>query len=236
LWNEERALPANDPEDGVEGRLLDGVSLPIVVPAQPGYLTFVVEVPRSVKDLTLDLMAPQHGLELYAKWGGLIEDFAEEGLAEASAKTLDERLRLGRNGDFPLGAGRWYVDVYNPFQDDRPAVLSLAFEASEALAFEEVPTPLQVGVPAGFSIAGPDRRHAAFVLQVPEGAEELRLQVVGAATDLDLYVRAAEPMRSWEEATWSGIAPTGHEVLVLTPSDGPGRRAPVRRRGDRLQG
>lgn len=213
-------------------RLLSGVPVAAVIsPAVQTWASFDVEIPDDAVELTVTLIGAPIDLDCYLRFGQPMEDMEAEADHRAASEIWNEKLRVSRWHDPPLRPGRTFIDVAyrleQPARVDGARVDRIGFGIradvvrATALATLAPTLPARATVTAAASLDDRNGHAAFFLVQVPEGAPALRLDVADVSGDVDVLVRRA----GWplDPATVDHEAATliGRESLVLDAASQP---------------
>lgn len=191
-------------------------------------LDFSLDVPADAAVVFVSLSGELSDLELYGNPSLPIDD-----VREAAYASLDpgeaHTLELARFGPDPVAGATWHFTAWWPFADvprrggrrvDR-AEVELTVEVHAA----RTDAVLVPGVAARAALEPESGGFRSFRVDVPEGADVLRLDLFDVSSNLDLYARhgapalALGPEVAFAESAW------GHETLVIDAHSSPALRA-----------
>ncbi len=200
-------------------------------------LLFPVELPGDCVSWRLEMSCTRADLDLYVGRGPLpeVEDVFDEAVYSGLTEDVLEILSVDRLTLPPMTGGEWWVAVNCPYPDEstvlddagRPVAEAyrMPFQLSHeyhAARTDGVLTPGQriaqtVGRSSGF--------FRTFEVEVPKDASALRIDLLGASHDLDVFARRRRPMRSRSSAMHSVEHSWGQETLVIDEGSVPALRS-----------
>lgn len=195
------------------------------------YRTFTIEVPEGARRLEV-VLSGQVDVDLFVKEGApIVESWSQEATVKGDSPAKRERVALSTDGDPPLRAGTYYVDVVHGEGDEgKPTTFTLTATVVTTGAGPGAQpmdpgaargSPLDPELPrfsgdfTGQVTLDADRPFRTFVMEVAPNVAAVRLALDGAAGDCDIYLRHAEPMPSWDQADARANGPEADEVLHL---------------------
>jgi S1-C subfamily serine protease len=182
------------------------------------FVTYSFAVADDVVALRIELEATAD-LDLYLDTE-YIDDY-QDVLASSAGYSGAERLQLDFTADPSLLSDRYFLDVTYG-RSDLP--LTARGEVIRSVPFTVKVTPYSLRVdrellPDSVIVDGIDPNdggpYRSYVIDVPDGSQQLRVDLVSDATDLDLRIRYAEPMRSLREADSLAVSWAGSETILI---------------------
>lgn len=187
--------------------------------------TFLVEVPDDALVLTLTLTDAPVDLDLFARHGAPIESYSDDAEHRATSYLYNEEMRISRLSVPGLEPGTYYVDVSYTL-DAHPRigkerVSRIPFTIQASVIRARVDGVLEPGVPQSSRTDAEGGWFRSYVVNVPPGAEALRIDLDGATSDLDIAARRGEPVLALDGADHRAEAVLGRETLLIEPGSDP---------------
>lgn len=184
---------------------------------QEELVRFRVEVPKDAVLMTIQVLDSPLILDILATKGGPIES-SKDAEHASSPDVLDPSLRISRQSLPPLVEGVWEVAVgylgSSAVVHKRPA-RQIPFRIQVAFVRAKLEGTLEAGKRASGRIRADQGSCCSFAIDVPAGAEVLRLDLDQVTSDLDLLARRGKPILANDEADDTALSPLGRESLVI---------------------
>jgi len=180
--------------------------------------TYSFEVTDDIFALRIDLSNTLADLDLYIRYGEEMYSY-DEADARSAGVEYNESIFLSRFSDFPLKSGTYFLDV---------AHNNVGYPLKEGQSWNEVPYELSL---QGFSLDQPktltldtltegvlegDRGHfQVYQVDIPQGQEYLRIDLIQSMADLDFYFHRNKPALNKSEALYTKQSLLAREFLVL---------------------
>ena len=200
----------------------------LAMEAGPGR-DFRLEVPAGAVVVDVRLSCPLADLDLYAHPGRLPADWDDPRWSSVEPFG-DERITLDSFGEEPVPAGKpLFVRVEHPY-DEAPTMGSRRLERVPFRLVARVFTPridarLQPGEVLAGVLTEESGGFRTFSIDVPPDAPALRIDLVDAAYDVDLFARPARNVVALARDTAFAQNPWGRETLLVLPGSDPPLRA-----------
>lgn len=193
--------------------------------------TFVVDVPEDAVAVQFIVEDAPVDLDLFAREGEPIEDHRDEDVASASTTRYNDVLALHRGSQPPLVPGLYYVDVVYAGEGEPRAGKArldrIPFSIRARIVHARIDAAVRPGTPLVSNVDPDDGSFRTFVVDVPPGAEALRIDLDEVRSDLDLRVRRGDHTFSRDDADATAETSLGRETIVLDgesePPLAPGR-------------
>ncbi|MCY2958600.1 MAG: serine protease [Planctomycetota bacterium] len=217
-WSAPGRVESGDPVALVSGTAVSG-ALDI---RHGDRLEYVLDLPADAVTARFDVAARGADLVVSLRRGKRV---GEDGEADLVATAIDGRIpmRVDRLTDPPIRAGRWYVRIEGqdgtaPVGNDGrahsvPFTLLPRYWRADTSALLEPARRLEAEIPAR------EAGCRTFRVDVPADAHALRLDVVDADADVDLYAAFGVPALRFEDGTRAAAHAYGRETLVIEGAD-----------------
>lgn len=187
---------------------------------------YVFLVPKDAAQVDVTLRGDEGGVRFRAACGAEPPERDADWIWRSNEEGDAEKLSLARHADHDLRPGPLFVEV-------RPAEPSGTGEGKEPLRFAlrveatplAAPRTISAGQAADAETSPRSGHRADFVVDLPEGADCARIDVVEADRDLDLLASATGPAIDDDAAEWTATSMLARESLVLGADSEP-RLAP----------
>ncbi len=184
---------------------------------------FVVDVPDDATALRFDLVASGAELGLHVRQGAAVGDGGEDDVC-AWTDAGRATILVSRFSDPAVARGRWHARVdWDAGRGPRgPAgeLQRLPFEITARVWTSDAWTDLVPGTRLEGAIAARGSGHQTFRVAVPAGSPALRIDVLDADGDLDLFAHAGAPFRVLDGSVVSAENLYGRESLVVRGAGG----------------
>jgi hypothetical protein len=184
---------------------------------------FVVAVPRNAVAMTVAIAAAPCIFDIFGRALAPIEDPLTD--AEHYNQAVENKLRVSRYSEAPLETGDFYVSVEYPML--YPPVLGnrTLNRATYEITVSFVTTRVDGELRPGEHVAGeldPDSgSFRTYSIDVPEGAQALRIDLDNSHSDLDVLVRYEEQVLHPEDADHTSAGSVGRESLLIDGDSDP---------------
>ena len=190
------------------------------------YVTFVVDVPRDAMVLVVEVEDSQVDLDIFARFGEPMASYEEDIEFQAPSWRYNDTLRITRHETPALQAGTYFIDVaYNLDVDpevESERVTRLPFSVTASVIRSRVDARLVPGEPLSSQTDEGSGWFRTFTVEVPESAENLRIDLSGVKGDLDVSAKHGGPVVDLEQADHVAESLVGRESLrVGRESDPP---------------
>ena len=207
----------------VPGEPVEGVVAISRNPDATSYVSYVFDVDNDVIAFSIELHSSAD-LDLYLD-SSYIDDYSDV-LQSSSGYSGTERMLFDLSNVESIGK-EYHIDVAYGRLD--PPV------GAEGHIIDRIPYTLTVtpyrqlidaSIEPGDAIAGridPTGRGPvrSYVIDVPNGTPELRVDLASDATDLDLRIRHAKPMRTTRDADAAAVSWAGSETIIIDNGNAP---------------
>jgi S1-C subfamily serine protease len=189
----------------------------------PAFVSFTFDVEDDVLALAIELEAAAD-LDLYLDTE-YVDDY-QDVLASSTGYSGSEILKLDFSRDPEQVSPVYHIDVaYGraepPLTADGEDILEIPFTVKVTPYRRRVDARLEPGRIVSGNIdpkgGGPYRN---YVIEIPSGTPALRIDLASDASDLDLRVRRAKPMRGLVDAEVVAVSWAGHETIVIDDARG----------------
>jgi hypothetical protein len=217
---------------------VDSARAPEAVPLTPGRawtgridfagdarVDFRIDVPADAVRLRIDFDCDVAGLELRAARGAPTLDDLDESPYAAGGLDEPQTLVLEHLADDALAGNTWYVSLVWPYVgsprlgNERISSADATVRATVIPA--RVDATLAPGVPLASQLDPADGGFRSFRIDVPEGAEALRIDLFDVTSDLNLYARRGGPILAFDDSIAFSEQAWGHETLILARDSRP---------------
>jgi hypothetical protein len=193
--------------------------------ADQTWQTFLLEVPEDAVAVTLNVEGAGVDLDLFARHGAPIESYDSDAEHSATSFLYNDTLRITRASEPPLKPGTYWVDVaYNLGGEPRVGkrrVSAIPFTISASLIRSRIDGRLAPAEPAASQTDEASGWFRTFVVEVPEGAPALRIDLDQVLGDLDLVARPGKPILDREETDHLADSVLGRETLLIDAESDP---------------
>jgi hypothetical protein len=228
---EEQALEAEEApaeeEAEPEGTPL-GFDQPLeakIVWAEHAWQTFLVTVPEDAIVLTLKLEGAPVDLDLFARHGAPMDDYDADAEHRSTSYLYNEALRVSRTSDPALAAGTYFVDVAYTLESEprmgKRRAAEIPFTISASLIRARIDGRLAPGQPVAGETNDASGWFRTFLVEVPEGAPALRIDLDQVRGDLDLVARPGKPILTREATDYLAESVLGRETLLIDAESDP---------------
>jgi S1-C subfamily serine protease len=187
--------------------------------------SFQIKVPRDALIVTITIDDSPVDIDLYARHGEEIEDWATDAEFAADSFEYNEVLRISRNSELPLQYGTYYVDVAY-ILDDPPMVGKerideIPFTITASVIRHRVDAALEPGVRCASETTPEEGYFRTFTIEVPEEAEALRIDLDEVTSDMDISARHRRQITNPADADHKSVTLLGRETLVIDKTSDP---------------
>jgi S1-C subfamily serine protease len=184
---------------------------------------FVVEVPHDAVAMQVEVAAAPCIFDLFGRALAPIEDPAYD--AEHYNQALENKLRVSRYSETPLETGDFYLSVeypslYPPVLGNR-TLRAATYEITVSFVATRIDAELRPGAPAAGRLDPDSGSFRTYVIDVPEDAEALRIDLDNTHSDLDLLASHQAQILHPEEADHTSAGSVGREILVIDRDSDP---------------
>jgi hypothetical protein len=200
------------------GTSTDGVLRLDTKRGSANYASYSFEVGEDVIAFTVELEATAD-LDLYLDTE-YVDDYSDV-LASSIEYSGSELIKLDIGRDPSQISPVYYIDVaYGraepPVNANGEAIREIPFTVKVTPFMQRVDAELQSGrIVSGRIDPQIDGPYRSYVVDVPSGTPALRIDLATDATDLDLRVRRARPMRGIADADYVAVSWAGNETIVI---------------------
>jgi len=187
------------------------------------FVTYTLRADDDVVAIDIELEAVAD-LDLYLDTE-YIDDY-QDVLASSTGFAGTESLQLDLTSNVELIGNEYYIDVtYGrvdpPVTSDGDVLRRIPYSLTVRTHRQRIDGELQSGqIVSGRIDPRADGPYRSYVIDVPNRAPALRVDLASDATDLDLRVRYREPMRTMEDADMTAVSWAGHETIVIDSAKG----------------
>ena len=202
------------------GQTVEGV---IRVDKQP-HQTYRIRVPANAVLVDVALSAAIDDLDLFLQFDQPIGEYE---LADHMAETMmhNERIRVSRWDELPLEPGVYYLDVVwagtHPPRVDGKRVTDISYRLTYKVVELGAPVVLKPGRAQSSTVVGDHGYVNLFAVDVPQGADCLRVDISQAHSALDFYVSRDEPVLAPMDADYIVEGFETAKTLILGTDDDP---------------
>ena len=199
-------------------------------------MVFPIELPGDCVSWRVELSCTRNDLDLYVGRGSVPDptDVFEDAVYSALDESVVEVLSMDRLTFPPVRGGDWWLAVHCPYPegasvlDDSGSPVADAYRMPFQLSHEFHAARTDGVLTPGKRMAQTVGRSSGFFrtfeVEVPMDAGALRIDLLGASHDLDLFARRRRPMRSRTSAMHSVEHSWGRETLVIDGDSTPALR------------
>ncbi len=187
------------------------------------YQTFRVSVPSTAYALRLSLEDAPADLDLFIRYGAEIQDYEETDF-QSTQRDFNEELSVTRMTGEGLQTGVYYVDVV--YQLDEVPVINgkpskvIPFQLACDILRARVDQRLEPGEGVSSQLVPEEGMFRTFAVDVPPGAEVLRVDLYNAFYDMDIFISRKSPLLTRENSRYTGESVMAWESVVVR-RDGP---------------
>ena len=175
---------------------------------------FSLEVPEDAVAMWIELTCNKADLDLY-----VTDPESEDYTFQSESETGVEWLLIDRGTEPELRAGTHTIEVYC-FQNfprwENRRLNRVDFQLRATVIRARVDGQLQPGVPVSGTLDFESGGFRTFTIEVPEDAPALRLDLIEAPGDLDLYARRKRPILRQLQASHIANQHYGRESLLIS--------------------
>lgn len=187
--------------------------------------SFVVSVPQDAVALTIDVTDAPVQLEIYARHGKPMTDYESEAEHWTDADRLRDSLRISRSHSPALESGIYYVDVVygmgTPPLAGKRLLKTIPFTIRASLIRPRIDAAITPDARIAGKTTPEDGHFRTFTVDVPPGAEALRIDLDEVAGDLDIALRHERQIVAPTDADAYAATAIGRETLLLDRNSTP---------------
>jgi hypothetical protein len=184
---------------------------------------FVIDVPDDAVAMLVELKGAPCIFDIFGRTLAPMSDPYSE--YEHYNEAQENRLRITRHEGWPLETGVYYLAVeypslYPPTLGNR-MLASADYEITVSFITIRIDGELKPGTPLAGRLSPETGSFCTFVVDVPEGAEALRLDLDNTHSDLELLARHEAQILHPEDADHAAAGAVGREILVIDRDSDP---------------
>lgn len=183
---------------------------------------YVFLVPDEAAQVEVTLRSDDGAVEFRAACGGEVPEKVSDWMWDSTDEDGVATLSLARHAQSDLRPGPLFVEV-RPSDPAGPGDAKRSLEFTLRAEVTKLPAPRAIEAARGVDAeTSPESGHRAdFVIDVPEGATALRIDVVEADRDVDLLASSDGPAIDDDAAEWTATSMLARESLVLDADSDP---------------
>jgi len=189
------------------------------------WATFTVEVPEDAMVLTLKVDNAGVDLDLFARFGASIESYDTDPDHQATSYLYNDELVISRLSDPPLESGTYYVDVAYTLDTEPRIGKRRAQEIPFVITATLIRDRVDGSLTPDFATVGQTGEEGGwfrtYTVEVPAGAEALRVDLDGVTSDLDILARRGRSILKPEDADHVADSVLGRETLLIDAASDP---------------
>ncbi|MEW5814503.1 MAG: trypsin-like peptidase domain-containing protein, partial [Spirochaetota bacterium] len=185
------------------------------------FTTFIIRVPGNALAMRIQIENSPADLDLFLKYGEEIQDYNDVD-AKSDTDDYNEKLFITRFSDPPLQAGIYYLDVaYQRSRTprvDKKSLRSIPFKIALELIEAKAEAALTVNQEFSSMLFPETGMVRTFTADVPFGTRDLRVDLYGSNSDLDLLINHGKPALSMESADYASESLLSKESIIISGS------------------
>ncbi len=187
--------------------------------------SFQIKVPRDALAMTLTIEDSPVDIDLYARHGQEIEDWATDAEFSADTYEYNDVLTISRHSEPPLQFGTYYIDVAyildEPPMIGKEEIEQIPFKITASVIRHRVDAVLEPGMRVASETTPEEGYFRTFTVEVPEGTESLRIDLDEVTSDMDISARHRRQITNMSDADHKSVTLLGRETLLIDATSDP---------------